>query len=88
MGLPSNLTLNDAASIKTSGEKLQAALKAVRDAYRALAPGRPGHDGGQRRRSGLSDQPDGQLSGRPVASDRRPDRDTVVLRRRSLTVRG
>jgi hypothetical protein len=38
MGLPSNLTLNDAASIKTSGEKLQAALKAVRDAYRALAP--------------------------------------------------
>lgn len=38
MGLPSNLTLNDAASIKTSAEKLQAALKAVRDAYRALAP--------------------------------------------------
>jgi hypothetical protein len=38
MGLPSNLTLNDTASIKTAGEKIQAALKAVRDSYRALAP--------------------------------------------------
>ncbi len=38
MDLPANLTLNDAASIKTAGEKLQSALKAVRDAYRALAP--------------------------------------------------
>lgn len=38
LGLPTNLTLNDAASIKTTGEKIQAALKSVRDAYRALAP--------------------------------------------------
>ena len=38
MGLPSNLTLNDAASIKTAGEKIQGALKAIRDAYRGLAP--------------------------------------------------
>lgn len=38
MDLPSNLTLNDAASIKAAGEKIQTALKAVRDAYRALAP--------------------------------------------------
>ena len=38
MGLPNTLTLNDAASIKTAGEKIQAALKTVRDAYRALAP--------------------------------------------------
>ena len=41
MGLPNNLTLNDAASIKASGEKIQAALKTVRDAYRALAPKNP-----------------------------------------------
>jgi hypothetical protein len=41
MALPSNLTINDAASIKTAGEKLQAALKSVRDAYRALAPKDP-----------------------------------------------
>ena len=38
LDLPRNLTLNDAASVKASGERLQAALKAVRDAYRALAP--------------------------------------------------
>lgn len=38
LGLPAGLTLNDAAAIKTAGEKLQAAMKAVRDAYRALAP--------------------------------------------------
>lgn len=38
LALPSNLTLADAASIKTAGEKLQAAMKAVRDAYRALDP--------------------------------------------------
>ncbi|WP_332676594.1 transcriptional regulator [Brevundimonas sp.] len=38
LALPSNLTLADAASVKTAGEKLQAAMKAVRDAYRALDP--------------------------------------------------
>ncbi|WP_029415686.1 NHL repeat-containing protein [Brevundimonas bacteroides] len=38
LNLPSGLTLNDAAAIKTAGEKIQAALKAIRDAYRALAP--------------------------------------------------
>lgn len=38
MGLPNSLGLSDDASIKTAGEKLQAALKAVRDAYRELAP--------------------------------------------------
>lgn len=38
LDLPANLTLGDAASIKTAGERLQAAMKAVRDAYRALDP--------------------------------------------------
>lgn len=38
MGLPTSLNLNDAAAVKTAGEKLQAAMKAVRDAYRGLAP--------------------------------------------------
>ncbi len=38
LGLPTNLTLTDAAAIKTSGEKLQAAMKAIRDAYRSLSP--------------------------------------------------
>ncbi|CAN5396045.1 regulatory protein FlaEY [soil metagenome] len=38
LALPSNLGLGDAASIKTAGEKIQAAMKAVRDAYRELAP--------------------------------------------------
>ncbi|MDQ3126695.1 MAG: transcriptional regulator [Pseudomonadota bacterium] len=38
LDLPRTLTLNDAAAVKASGERLQAAMKAVRDAYRALAP--------------------------------------------------
>lgn len=38
LGLPRNLTLADPAAVKASGERLQAAMKAVRDAYRALAP--------------------------------------------------
>lgn len=38
LGLSSGLSLGDPASIKGAGEKLQAAMKAVRDAYRALAP--------------------------------------------------
>jgi hypothetical protein len=38
LALPANLSLADAASVKTAGEKLQAAMKAVRDAYRALDP--------------------------------------------------
>ncbi|WP_269514315.1 transcriptional regulator [Brevundimonas subvibrioides] len=38
LGLPSNLTLSNADAIKAAGEKLQGALKAVRDAYRGLAP--------------------------------------------------
>nr|WP_221212425.1 transcriptional regulator [Brevundimonas lenta] len=38
LGLPSNLNLSDATAVKNAGEKLQAAMKAVRDAYRALAP--------------------------------------------------
>lgn len=38
LDLPANLTLNDATSAKTAGERLQAAMKAVRDAYRALDP--------------------------------------------------
>jgi hypothetical protein len=38
LALPANLTLTDAPSIKTAGERIQAALKAVRDAYRELAP--------------------------------------------------
>ncbi len=38
LGLPGSLNLGDAASVKTAGEKLQAAMKAVRDAYRSLAP--------------------------------------------------
>ncbi len=63
LDLPSNLTLTDAASIKTAGEKIQGALKAIRDAYRA--PGSAGrderpHPAGPR----LSDQPARQLSGR------------------------
>lgn len=37
LDLPRTLTL-DAASLKANGERLQAAMKAVRDAYRALAP--------------------------------------------------
>jgi hypothetical protein len=38
LGLPNSLNLLDPAAIKTAGEKLQAAMKAVRDAYRELAP--------------------------------------------------
>ena len=38
LALPANLNLSDGAGIKTAGEKLQAALKSVRDAYRELAP--------------------------------------------------
>ena len=38
LGLPTNLTLNDAAAVKAAGEKLQAAMKSIRDAYRALDP--------------------------------------------------
>lgn len=38
LDLPRSLALTDAASLKTAGERLQAAMKAVRDAYRALAP--------------------------------------------------
>ena len=38
LGLPSNLNLNSTASITAAGEKIQAALKAIRDAYRGLLP--------------------------------------------------
>jgi hypothetical protein len=38
LGLPRGLNLGDPAAVKASGERLQAAMKAVRDAYRALAP--------------------------------------------------
>jgi hypothetical protein len=38
LNLPGGLTLNDAESITTANEKIQGALKAIRDAYRDLAP--------------------------------------------------
>ena len=38
LGLPTNLTLGDADAVKTAGEKVQAAMKAIRDAYRGLSP--------------------------------------------------
>lgn len=38
LDLPGNLTLDSKAAITAAGEKIQNALKAVRDAYRALAP--------------------------------------------------
>ncbi|MGZ9099895.1 MAG: transcriptional regulator, partial [Brevundimonas sp.] len=38
LDLPAGLNLGDPASVKTAGERLQAAMKAVRDAYRALDP--------------------------------------------------
>lgn len=38
LGLPTNLNLSSAAAVATAGEKLQAAMKAIRDAYRGLAP--------------------------------------------------
>ncbi len=41
LDLPKTLTLTNADTIKTAGERLQAAMKAVRDAYRSLAPVSP-----------------------------------------------
>nr|WP_221247862.1 transcriptional regulator [Brevundimonas basaltis] len=38
LDLPGNLRLGDAAAVKTAGERIQAAMKAVRDAYRSLNP--------------------------------------------------
>lgn len=38
LNLPSNLGLSTPDAIKATGERLQAAMKSVRDAYRALAP--------------------------------------------------
>lgn len=38
LDLPGNLTLNNEAAITAAGEKLQGALKVIRDAYRGLAP--------------------------------------------------
>jgi hypothetical protein len=38
LDLPGNLRLGDAATAKTVGERIQAAMKAVRDAYRSLDP--------------------------------------------------
>ena len=38
LDLPADLRLGDAAGIKTAGERIQAAMKAVRDAYRSLDP--------------------------------------------------
>lgn len=38
LNLSRTLTLNDAASVKTVGERIQEAMKAVREAYRALDP--------------------------------------------------
>jgi hypothetical protein len=38
LDLPRNLTLDGPDAIKAAGERLQAAMKAVRDAYRALNP--------------------------------------------------
>ncbi|MBA4805796.1 MAG: transcriptional regulator [Brevundimonas sp.] len=38
LDLPADLSLGDAASTKAAGERIQAAMKAVRDAYRSLAP--------------------------------------------------
>lgn len=38
LDLPKTLSLTDADTIKTAGIRLQAAMKAVRDAYRSLAP--------------------------------------------------
>jgi hypothetical protein len=38
LDLPRTLNLGDPASVKAAGERLQAAMKAVRDAYRELAP--------------------------------------------------
>jgi hypothetical protein len=38
LDLPGDLRLGDAAAAKTAGERIQAAMKAVRDAYRSLDP--------------------------------------------------
>lgn len=38
LDLPGSLRLGDAAAAKTAGERIQAAMKAVRDAYRSLNP--------------------------------------------------
>ncbi|MDQ8027667.1 MAG: transcriptional regulator, partial [Brevundimonas sp.] len=38
LGLPTNLNLGSASAIATAGEKLQAAMKVIRDAYRGLSP--------------------------------------------------
>ncbi|WP_420479661.1 transcriptional regulator [Brevundimonas sp. FT23028] len=38
LGLPTNLNLGSADAIKAAGEKIQAAMSAIRSAYRALAP--------------------------------------------------
>jgi hypothetical protein len=38
LNLPSGLNLSSAAAIKAAGEKIQGALKVIRDAYRALEP--------------------------------------------------
>lgn len=38
LDLPGSLRLADAAAAKTAGERIQAAMKAVRDAYRSLDP--------------------------------------------------
>lgn len=38
LDLPTNLSLTGAEAIKAAGERIQAAMKAVRDAYRDLAP--------------------------------------------------
>lgn len=45
LDLPGNLRLGDAAAAKTAGERIQAAMKAVRDAYRALNPANNGSAG-------------------------------------------
>jgi len=42
LDLPASLRLGDAAAAKTAGERIQAAMKAVRDAYRSLDPATKG----------------------------------------------
>lgn len=44
LNLPRNLSLATEADRKAAGERLQAAMKAVRDAYKALAPATPGQN--------------------------------------------
>ncbi|KQY70223.1 MULTISPECIES: hypothetical protein [unclassified Brevundimonas] len=48
LDLPAGLHLGDATAVKTAGERLQGAMKAVRDAYRALAPAPVGAAAGGR----------------------------------------